>query len=254
MKEEKKFPIGEIANLTGVTIRTLQYYDNIGLVPLDKETTNGRRYYSESDLRKLQQVLFYKSLGLKIKDIKKLIVEAVTIEQIVSLLKKQRDIFYHKLNDIKMNISFIDASLISLEEKKSLPMGELIKLIISLNKDNIFEYKDVEYDDDIKNTFMENYENAEEFIEIYWKWKSLIVEAVSLILNGVVPKSKKGKEFAKKWIKMITEITGGNLELLEAHKRSYEIRDKWPEEDRRLVNFADEFIDKAVEFYLSITD
>lgn len=254
MEKDKKFSIGEIAKLTGVTIRTLQYYDNIGLVPSEKEVSNGRRYYREFDLTRLQQVLFYKSLGLQIKDIKKLIIETAKPYQISSVLKKQRDILYHKLNDIKMNISFIDTSLISLEQNKSVPMKDMINLIISLNKDNIFEYKNVEYDEAIKDIFMDHHENTEEFIEIYWKWKSLIVEAVSLILNGVVPESEKGKDFGSKWIKMITEITGGNLELLEAHKISYKNRDKWPEEDRRLIDFADEFIDKAVESYLSITD
>jgi DNA-binding transcriptional MerR regulator len=140
MRNPKHFSIGEIANLTGVTIRTLQYYDNIGLVPLKKEHTNGRRYYQEADLTRLQQVLFYKSLGLPIKDIKKLIVEAVTNKQITSVLQKQRDILYHKLNDIKMNISLIDASLVNLEENNIPSMGELVQLMISLNKDNIFEY------------------------------------------------------------------------------------------------------------------
>jgi len=41
MKDENILSIGEIARLTGVTIRTLQYYDNIGLVPLDKKDTQG---------------------------------------------------------------------------------------------------------------------------------------------------------------------------------------------------------------------
>jgi DNA-binding transcriptional MerR regulator len=252
MEKEKKFSIGEIAKLTGVTIRTLQYYDNIGLVPLEKEVTNGRRYYRESDLTKLQQVLFYKSLGLQIKVIKKFVIEATTTDQIASVLKKQRDIFYHKLNDIKMNISFIDASLINLEKNKSLPMGELIQLIISLNKDSIFEYKNVEFDEETKNTFMNHHENTDEFIEIYWNWKALIVEAISYILNGIPPESKEGQIFARKWIEMVAKITDGSLELLEAHKTSYKNRDQWPEEDWRLMDFADEFIDKAVEAYLSI--
>jgi len=251
MQNQKKFSIGEIANVTGVTIRTLQYYDNIGLVPLKKEHTNGRRYYQESDLTRLQQVLFYKSLGLPIKDIKKLIVEAITNKQITSVLNKQRDILYHKLNDIKMNISLIDASLINLEENDIPSMGELVQLMISLNKDNIFEYKDISYDEDTKNTFMNYYKDTEDVIELYWHWKSHIVEAVSYILNGVSPESEQGQKFAKKWIQMIAQITNGSIDLIEAHKSSYENRDQWPEEDRRLMDFSNEFIDESVKVYLS---
>src|SRR5690606_36010660 len=104
------------------------------------------RYYRESDLTKLQQILFYKTLGLKIKDIKKLLEETVTEKQLISVLEKQRDIFYHRLNDLRSNIAFIEASLESLKENQSLPLGNLIQLIISLNKETIFEYEKIEYD------------------------------------------------------------------------------------------------------------
>lgn len=251
MQKEKQFSIGEIAKLTGVTIRTLQYYDNIGLVPLEKEKTNGRRYYRKSDLTRLQQVLFYKSMGLPIKEIKKLLVEAVTREELTSVLQKQRDIFYHKLNDIKSNISFIEASLASLEENKSFPLENLVQLIISLNKDTIFEYKNIQYEKNIQKTFMKHYDDNETILEVYWDWKSLILEAVSYILNGVEPESEQGQVFAKKWIEMIMRITKGNEKLLQAHKTSYKNREQWPEEDRRLMEFADGFIDKATKVYLS---
>ncbi|MBZ2174271.1 MerR family transcriptional regulator [Schnuerera sp. xch1] len=251
MGKERKFSIGEIAKLTGVTIRTLQYYDNIGLVPLKRETTNGHRYYRKSDLTRLQQVLFYKSLGLPIKKIQEIIVKAVTNKQITAVLEKQRDIFYHKLNDLKMNISLIDACLANIEGNKSFPIGKLVQLMISLNKGSIFEYKNVNFSEDINNIFMNHYENTEEIIEIYWNWKLLIVEAVSHILNNVNPKSEQGRKFARKWINMISQITDEDPELLEAHKTSYKNRTQWPEEDRRLMEFANKFIDEAVKYYLS---
>jgi DNA-binding transcriptional MerR regulator len=252
MDKNRHFSIGEIANLTGVTIRTLQYYDNIGLVSLNRELTNGRRYYGDADLTKLQQVLFYKSLGLPIKEIKELVVEAATVEQVTNVLQKQRLIFYHKLNDMKMNITLIDTSLKNLETKEESISGELVQLMISLNKGMIFEYKHVHYDDEIEDIFTNHYDKTEEVIETYWNWKALILEAVTHIFNGVDPKSKQGQDFAKRWMEMVTQVTRGKLELIEAHKAAYENRSQWPEEDRRLMEFADEFIDKSVEFYLTI--
>lgn len=251
MQNERKFPIGEIAKLTGVTVRTLQYYDNIGIVPLEKESANGRRYYRESDLARLQQILFYKSLGLKIKDIKKLLEETVTEKQLISVLGKQRDILYRKLNDLRSNIAYVEASLENLKENKSLPLGNLIQLIISLNKETIFEYEKVEYDENTQHTFQEHYEDYESIFEMYWGWKSLILEAVSHILNGIQPESVQGQMFGKKWVKMIVRVTNGDQNLLEAHKSSYENREHWPEEDRRLMEFANSFIDKATEAYLA---
>jgi len=252
MDKKRRFSIGEIANLTGVTIRTLQYYDNIGLVSLNKEFTNGRRYYEETDITKLQQVLFYKSLGLPIKKIKGLVVEAATVEQIGDVLQKQRQIFYQKLNDMKMSISLIDTSLKNLQKNKEPISGELIQLMISLNKDVIFEYKDVHYDEETEDIFMDHYEKAEEVIETYWRWKSVVLEAVTHVINGVDPKSKLGQDYAKRWIDMVSQVTNGSDELTEAHKTAYENRNQWPEEDQRLMEFADEFIDKSVENYLKV--
>ena len=235
MKKEKIFSIGEISKLTGVTIRTLQYYDNIGLVPLDRDNSSGRRYYRESDLIRLQQVLFYKSLGLKIKDIKSLLVETVKLEQISNVLRRQLDIYYYKLNDLKSNIALIEASLISLEENNYIPWENLIQLMIFLNKDTFFEYKDIKYDENTENIFMKHYKDEKAILEIYWDWKSLILEAVTHILNDIQPESEQGQIFAEKWINMISKITNRNQDLLEAHKTSYENRDQWPEEDRRLM-------------------
>ena len=49
MADHTKYSIGEVARLSGVTVRTLQYYDNIGLVPIEKDAS-GRRFYSSGDL------------------------------------------------------------------------------------------------------------------------------------------------------------------------------------------------------------
>ncbi|NLM09832.1 MAG: MerR family transcriptional regulator [Clostridiaceae bacterium] len=251
MRKEKIFSIREIAKLTGVTIRTLQYYDNIGLVPLARDNASGRRYYKESDLTRLQQVLFYKSLGLKIADIKNLLVETVTPEQIGGVLRRQLDIFYHMLNDLKANIALIEASLVSLEENNRIPWGNLIQLMLSFNKDTIFKYKDIKYDKKTEHIFVKHYKDSKTILDIYWDWKSLILEAATLILNDIQPESEQGLMFAKKWINMTNKITRGNKDLLEAHKTSYENREQWPEEDRRLMEFTNYFIDKATKTYLT---
>ncbi|MFD1066339.1 MerR family transcriptional regulator [Oceanobacillus locisalsi] len=251
MKNENKFSIGEISKLTGVTVRTLQYYDNIQLVPLQKSETSKRRYYTESDLTRLQQVLFYKSLGLKIKDIATLLEETSNAEQLRNVLEKQRDIFYYKLHDIKSNIAMIETSLAGMEENDALPLGNLVQLMISLNKDTVYQYKDVPFDKKAEDTFIEHYQNQEAVIEVYWDWKALILEAVAHILHDIEPESEQGQDFAKRWIEMVVSITDGSKELLNVYKDSYKNREQWPMEDQQLIDFTNTFIDKAVDHYLS---
>ncbi|NLV91752.1 MAG: MerR family transcriptional regulator [Firmicutes bacterium] len=249
----KRYSIGEVAKLSGVTIRTLQYYDNIGLLPVDKDAS-GRRYYSSRDVAKLQQVLFYRSLGLPLKEIRELVVEAVTPEQIAAVLMEQRGMFSHKLNYIYAHISAIDAILAGVRAGGTFQSDELLQLITTLNRNAVFEYRNVNYDKDTEEVLMRQYPDDISALSVYWQWKATILECVSLILSGIEPRSEAGKELGQKWLTMIDQITQGRSELLDAHRESYDNRTQWPEEDRRLMELADDFIDAAVAYYFESMD
>ena len=68
-----KCGIKEVSELTGVSARTLRYYDQIGLLKPSKTSEAGYRYYGERELEILQQILFYKERGMELKQIKKII-------------------------------------------------------------------------------------------------------------------------------------------------------------------------------------
>lgn len=62
--------VRQVAELTGVSVRTLQYYDEIGLLRPAKRTEAGYRLYAGADLERLQQILLLRSLEFKLKDIR----------------------------------------------------------------------------------------------------------------------------------------------------------------------------------------
>lgn len=62
--------MSQVAALSGVSARTLQYYDEIGLLKPSALTAAGYRLYSDEDLQQLQQILFWKELGFKLKEIR----------------------------------------------------------------------------------------------------------------------------------------------------------------------------------------
>lgn len=62
--------VNEVSKLTGVSIRTLQYYDKIGLLHPAKYTESGYRLYDDRALEKLQQILLFRELEFPLKDIK----------------------------------------------------------------------------------------------------------------------------------------------------------------------------------------
>lgn len=62
--------VGDIAKLTGLTVRTLRFYDQIGLFSPSSQTDSGHRLYDESDLERLHQILSLKELGLSLEEVK----------------------------------------------------------------------------------------------------------------------------------------------------------------------------------------
>ena len=65
--------VKEVAKLTGVSVRTLHHYDDIGLLTPDNTTEAGYRLYSDDNLATLQQILFFRELGFSLKKIKELL-------------------------------------------------------------------------------------------------------------------------------------------------------------------------------------
>lgn len=80
--------ISQVAKLTGVSIRTLQYYDEIGLLKPSKLTSSGYRMYDDTALQTLQQILFFKELGFQLKEINELMKNRILIGKPFSKNKK----------------------------------------------------------------------------------------------------------------------------------------------------------------------
>ncbi|MGN1181471.1 MAG: MerR family transcriptional regulator [Faecalibacillus sp.] len=72
---EKYYSTGQFAKLAGVTIRTIRYYDKIGLLKPSKILDNGYRQYCNHDLITLQKILSLKELGFSLEEIYPLIIE-----------------------------------------------------------------------------------------------------------------------------------------------------------------------------------
>jgi len=73
MNAKQYYQVREFANMAGVTVRTLQYYDRIGVLEPSDKTDANHRLYARRDLLKLQQILTLKQLGFTLKEIKQMI-------------------------------------------------------------------------------------------------------------------------------------------------------------------------------------
>ena len=103
-----KMQIKEFAELTGVSVRTLHYYDEIGLLkPYEVDAKNGYRFYDEKSLERMQEILFYRELDFSLK----------TIAEILSspdydkhqALSRQRKLLLSKTERLEQLIAAIDS-------------------------------------------------------------------------------------------------------------------------------------------------
>ena len=93
-----KMHIKEFAKLTGVSVRTLHYYDEIGLLkPAFVDTQNGYRFYDENSLERMQEILFYRELDFELKSISDILSspnynkrKALAEQRKLLILKKER--------------------------------------------------------------------------------------------------------------------------------------------------------------------
>ena len=72
------YSVGQVAGFAGVTVRTLHHYDEIGLLVPGERTHAGHRRYSDADLDRLQQILFYRELGFPLDEVAALLDDQAT--------------------------------------------------------------------------------------------------------------------------------------------------------------------------------
>ena len=88
--------VHEVSKLAGVSIRTLQYYDNIGLLHPAEHTESGYRLYDDAALETLQHILLFRELGFPLKDIKGIIQSPAfdrnkALDQQIELLRLKKE-------------------------------------------------------------------------------------------------------------------------------------------------------------------
>lgn len=93
-----EYTVQKLGQLAGVSTRTLRYYDQIGLLQPSRVKSNGYRIYGQSEVNRLQQILFYKELGVSLDMIKEILssstfnAEAALRKHRLQLIEKRQQI------------------------------------------------------------------------------------------------------------------------------------------------------------------
>ncbi len=98
--------VNEVSKLSGVSRRTLQYYDEIGLLPPSAVKESGYRQYDDESLRRLWSILFYKELGIPLDDIRLLLENSKEMEK--EIMRQHKQILLEKQSQLQKMILSVD--------------------------------------------------------------------------------------------------------------------------------------------------
>jgi DNA-binding transcriptional MerR regulator len=101
--------VGELARLTGITVRALHHYDELGLVVPSQRTDAGYRLYTDADVLRLQEVLVFRELGLPLADIAAVLADPE--HRRTEALRKHRELIIAKRGRLDAMLAAIDAAL-----------------------------------------------------------------------------------------------------------------------------------------------
>ncbi len=200
------YSVGEVARFAGVTVRTLHHYDAIGLLLPSERTHAGHRRYSDRDLDRLQQILFYRGLDFPLEAIALLLDDPHTDMQ--EHLRRQHDLLTDRIDKLREMAAAVERAM------------EARKMGVNLTPEEKFEvfgdFDPDEYQDEAERRWGGNdpYRESQRRTAAYTKedWQRIKSAAddlnarfVALMDSGAEPESAAAMDLAEEHRQQIRE-------------------------------------------------
>lgn len=262
---QRFYQTSRFAKKAAVSVRTLRFYDRVGLLQPAAHTEAGYRLYSEADFFRLQQILALKFLGFALEEIKYCLqVGPASLKETLALQKAMMQEKRRQLESIIRAISETEALLqgnghdweaiihviqvMHMEQtndwRKKYFTEEQLKQMEELSKQSYSAEARQKIAEWGKNWTEADQERANQ------QWAALIAELKRLVASGQDPAGPEAQALAQQWMGMIGQFTRGDADVLEGLKKmtSANVRGETPyppffgkEEGK--------FLDKMLETY-----
>ncbi|RXZ81128.1 MerR family transcriptional regulator [Paenibacillaceae bacterium] len=243
----KTYSVKELANLSGVSRRTLQYYDNEGILTADKNA-KGHRTYHEHHLRRLMQINFYKSVGFSLEQIRNKLKQAPN--DIGEMLNTQSIFLQRQLEGIKSKIHGIEVSNKLRSVGFEIPWELLACLMNALETDQIDHWSNYDFPEEDFNIFQDLFKTTDEMLDFYNEFRRIVLYAAAYHASKVPVESELAEELGQEWNAMVSRVTSQDPRVMDAFLRVDNNRNQWSQGERNLIDEGEPYLAKIVEMYL----
>jgi MerR family transcriptional regulator, thiopeptide resistance regulator len=221
------YSTGRFAKRASVSVRTLRFYDQAGLLTPSGRTEAGYRLYSDADLPRLQQVLALKFLGLSLDEIKRCL--ATGPEQLQASLRQQKAMLWEKRAQLDTVLRAIDEA-----ERQLLAAGPNVETVVRVievihmqqNSDWVSKYFTPEQRAKVEELQQSSYSDSaraklaargpwteEDQKRADEQWRAVNGELKRLTAAGADPSGPEGQAWAASFSALIGQFTGGDAEV-----------------------------------------
>ncbi len=208
--------VGELAKRTGVSVRTLHHYDEIGLLSPSQRTASGYRLYTEADVIRLQQIKSLRNLGFSLEEIRRTLSRPdVSPERVLQLqighLKEQIEL-QQRLCDR------LEAIARRWRAKETVSTEEFLQIIEVTNM--LDKYYTPEQKEELKQRGEAL--GGERIRQAEGEWKELMEQVQAEMDRGTDPADERVQQLARRWSGLVREFTGGNPGIEKAVGRVWQ--------------------------------
>lgn len=194
--DEKYYKPKEIAEMLGITVRTLQYYDKVDVLKPSCKNDKGYRFYTNDDIKELRKIISLKFLGFSIEEIKKIINS--NSDENIERLKEKKKILEHEIR----KLTIINECLDGLDTIKHENEIDWLKIARSIKAKRIEKHK-------VENS--ENIKDKANHGELHVELMEILME----ILNSTGNEEKNSVMKLKKHMDKMSNSSNGLEVILE---------------------------------------
>lgn len=129
MKLPGYYSSGQFARMAGVSVRTIRFYDKQNILKPSYVNPVGARYYTDSDLAKLQQILLLKYLGFSLEDIREMTIGNTDYHLLKNSLNLQKKLVQDRIEQMQLVESAIEDTVRAIEEEHQIDWSHMLELI-----------------------------------------------------------------------------------------------------------------------------